>query len=323
MAKPYKTFREQAHILVTRGMQSSRGLSVDELEAEIENKLRYINYYRISAYWASFLETGDNAASPHFRPGTYWETVLVLYDFDRDLRELLFSAISQMELALRTQIAHQWSLYTHSSTPQASKSGMLASFLTRQEGVVSPHEKFMARIADNFRKDRPLYAGWDAEIKQGATIETVPVWSFVEFASFGHLAELLRCALEPELVQRIAEAMQFDSVEYFLFGISLLAQVRNACAHQFRVWNSRWLHLRFQDAPEPIRTELDRLAIPGSTAAALTFCCRMLRAMEPDNQWKQRLLQYYTTASETVPTLFRDLGFFSSSWHQDPRWNLT
>ena len=315
MAKPYKTFREQAHILVTRGMQSSRGLSVDELEAEIENKLRYINYYRISAYWASFLETGDNAASPHFRPGTYWETVLVLYDFDRDLRELLFSAISQMELALRTQIAHQWSLYTHSSTPQASKSGMLASFLTRQEGVVSPHEKFMARIADNFRKDRPLYAGWDAEIKQGATIETVPVWSFVEFASFGHLAELLRCALEPELVQRIAEAMQF--------GISLLAQVRNACAHQFRVWNSRWLHLRFQDAPEPIRTELDRLAIPGSTAAALTFCCRMLRAMEPDNQWKQRLLQYYTTASETVPTLFRDLGFFSSSWHQDPRWNLT
>ena len=328
MAKPYKTFREQAHILVTRGMQSSRGLSTDELEDEIESKLRYINYYRISAYWTSFLETvknADGSTTPRFRPGTCWETVLVLYNFDRDLRELLFGAISRMELALRTQIAHQWSLYTHSSTPQASKSGMRSSFLEAQEDgadSASPQEKFMARIADNFRKDRPLYAAWDEEIKRGATIETVPVWSFVEFANFGHLNELLQSALEPELVQRIAEAMQFDSAEYFLFGISLLSQIRNACAHQFRVWNSHWFSPKFQDAPEAVRIELNRLAVPSKTAAALIFCCRMLRAVDPDNRWKDRLLRSYVAASATLPTLSRDLGFFSPTWYEDPRWNL-
>lgn len=326
MAKPYKTFAEQAHILVTRGMQSSRGLDAGELELEIEKKLRYINYYRISAYWSAFLEPTDDAdpaAPPHFRPGSCWETVLALYDFDRDLRELLFSAISRMELALRTQIAHQWSLYTGSSRPQTNDAGILPSFLEQPADAdsVSPKSRLMTRMADNFRKDRSLYAAWDAEIKQGATLETVPVWSFVEFANFSHLAELLRCALEPELVQRIAEAMQFDSADYFLFGVSLLTQIRNACAHQFRVWNNRWLRMRFQEAPESIRIELDRLAIPGSTAAALTFCCRMLRAVEPDNRWKERLLRSYSTASKSVPDLFRDLGFFSPNWYDDPRWN--
>ena len=324
MAKPYKTFREQARILVARGMRSSRGLSADELENEIESKLRYINYYRISAYWTSFLETvknADSAASPRFRLGTCWETVLILYNFDRDLRELLFGAISIIELALRTQIAHQWSLYTHSSTPQTSKSGMRSSFLETQEGVADS-TSLMARMADNFRKDKQLYAAWDEEIKRGATIETVPVWSFVEFANFGHLNELLQSALEPELVQRIAEAMQFDSEEYFLFGISLLSQIRNACAHQFRVWNRRWFSPKFQDAPEAVRIELDRLAIPGRTAAALIFCCRMLRAVEPDSRWKDRLLISYKAASTAVPTLFRDLGFFSPAWYEDPRWNL-
>ena len=144
----------------------------------------------------------------------------------------------------------------------------------------------------------------------------------MEFANFGHLNELLQSALEPELVQRIAEAMQFDSAEYFLFGISLLSQIRNACAHQFRVWNSHWFSPKFQDAPEAVRIELNRLAVPSKTAAALIFCCRMLRAVDPDNRWKDRLLRSYVAASATLPTLSRDLGFFSPTWYEDPRWNL-
>ena len=336
MTKPYKTFGEQAHILVMRGMQSIRNLTADALEKEIESKLRYINYYRIAPYWSSFLERSKDENEPHFHHQTYWETVMTLYNFDRDLRGLFFRAFSEMEPALRTQVAHQWARYTGSTTPQADRKGLRPSFCTvtppaedrsaendGSENGISVYDRIMERLADNFRKDRSLYAAWDRDIKQGATIETVPVWSFVEFANFGHIAELLKRGLEEELVQKIAEAMQFDSLNYFLFGIALLAQIRNACAHQFRVWNYHWISIKYQMAPEDVRTELNRLVIPSGTGAALTFCYKMLRAGGSSETWKTQLIHTYQTAAMVVPTLHRDLGFFSPNWYHDPRWNLS
>ncbi len=334
MAKTYKTFHEQAQILIERGMGSSRGLSTEELAAEIEQKLRYINYYRISAYWTPYLQkkTDNEGETARFREGTYWETILTIYQFDCTLRELLFSAVSNMEVALRTQIAHQWSRYTNESSPHAHEYNFREEFCSpphpttgseaaSKEANLSPREKFMIRIADNFRKDRHLYAVWDSDIRSSQSINEIPVWSFVEFANFGYLTELLNNGLPKELVERIVNAMQFDSVEYFLSGLTLLAVIRNACAHQFRIWKNRWQKLKFADAPEAVQIELDGLAVPGSTAAALTFCYRALQAVAPGNNWKEQLRLAYFSTALLVPTLYMDLGFRSAIWFTDVRWN--
>ncbi len=334
MAKSYKTFKEQAQILIERGMTSSRGLSPEKLAVEIEQKLRYINYYRISAYWTPYLQKnaeGESGAA-RFREGTYWEAVLGIYQFDCTLRQLLFSAISSMEIALRTQIAHQWSLFSKESSPQAHECNFRPEFCKRlpqpehadtvaAEGNLSGRERFMARIADNFRKDRHLYNAWDVDIRSGKSITEIPVWSFVEFANFGYLTELLNNGLPDQLVEQIVNAMQFDSVEYFLSGLTLLAYIRNACAHQFRIWKNRWVKMKFNEAPEAIRIELDGIAVPGSTAAALTFCYRVLRAVAPGNTWKEQLQQAYCSAALLAPSLYIDLGFRSAIWFTDLRWN--
>ncbi len=48
---PFKTFREQAQLLIERGMTTAESISTQELEQQIERDLSFINYYRLSAYW--------------------------------------------------------------------------------------------------------------------------------------------------------------------------------------------------------------------------------------------------------------------------------
>lgn len=56
--------------------------------------LRHVSYYRLSAYWLYF-EHPKGQAGPRFLPGTTFERVTALYDFDRLLRRLLMRGITR------------------------------------------------------------------------------------------------------------------------------------------------------------------------------------------------------------------------------------
>lgn len=108
MTKPFKNFDAQVDIILGREMQS-RELDERELREEIKQRLRYINYYRLSAYWHPLIETrkGEKGKELFFQASVRWEDVMARYMFDRRLRNLLFDAISRIEIALRTQVAYQ------------------------------------------------------------------------------------------------------------------------------------------------------------------------------------------------------------------------
>ncbi len=53
-----------------------------------------MSYYRLSAYWLYF-EHPKGQAGPRFLPGTTFERVTALYDFDRLLRRLLMRGITR------------------------------------------------------------------------------------------------------------------------------------------------------------------------------------------------------------------------------------
>ena len=54
--------------------------------------LQHISYYRLSAYWL-FFEHPKGQAGPRFKPGTTFEEVVALYEFDRNLRLLVLDAV--------------------------------------------------------------------------------------------------------------------------------------------------------------------------------------------------------------------------------------
>lgn len=75
-----------------------RGLEVDD-EAKAAHYFEIISYYRLSFYALQFQSVKDT-----FNTGTQFKDVLNLYKFNRELRQIVFVAIEQIEVALRSRM---------------------------------------------------------------------------------------------------------------------------------------------------------------------------------------------------------------------------
>ena len=94
------SFGEQLALLEQRGLVvPDRPYAIDILSR--------ISYYRLSAYWHPFrMKDADGLRQSHLQPGTTFEDVLSLYEFDRKLRLLVLDALERVEVSIRTAITH-------------------------------------------------------------------------------------------------------------------------------------------------------------------------------------------------------------------------
>lgn len=81
-------------------MLKSRGLLFDDEHTAIEC-LKIISYFRLANYWKPMESDKVNHV---FKPNSKFENVVTLYNFDKELRCLIFSAIQSIEIALRTKV---------------------------------------------------------------------------------------------------------------------------------------------------------------------------------------------------------------------------
>jgi abortive infection bacteriophage resistance protein len=97
--KPALTVEQQVDLLVTRGLKIG-----DRKVAS--HYLRFIGYYRLSAYCIPFQYGGKDANKHHFRPNASFEQILELYIFDRKLRLLVMDAVERIEVAVKAAISN-------------------------------------------------------------------------------------------------------------------------------------------------------------------------------------------------------------------------
>ena len=69
-----------------------------------EEALSHIGYYRLSAYFLTFKTSEGN-----YMPGTDFNNIYRIYEFDRKLRRLLFSLIDELEVFLKAQLSYHHS----------------------------------------------------------------------------------------------------------------------------------------------------------------------------------------------------------------------
>ena len=81
-------------------MLKSKGLLFDDEQAAVEC-LKIISYFRLANYWKPMESDKVNHV---FKPKSKFENVVVLYNFDKELRTIIFSAIQSIEIALRTKV---------------------------------------------------------------------------------------------------------------------------------------------------------------------------------------------------------------------------
>lgn len=98
-SKPALTVDQQIDLLI------SRGLNVSNQET-VSHYLKFIGYYRLSAYFIPFQCGGESPKKHHFQPDTNFEQILELYIFDRKLRLLVMDAIERIEVAIKAAISN-------------------------------------------------------------------------------------------------------------------------------------------------------------------------------------------------------------------------
>lgn len=125
MTNPKKatTYQEQVQIL------KQRACIIDD-EAFCIEKLSSINYYRFSAYLLPYKEKDK------YKNGTNFKTIYQIYEFDRKLRNIIYSGIELIEVSLRTRISY---LHGH-------KYGALGYLDINHFNSHHKHEKFLENI---------------------------------------------------------------------------------------------------------------------------------------------------------------------------------
>lgn len=170
-------------------MYDKAPLSIDEQIKKLQDRgihianvslakkyLSHISYYRLLGYWWPMYA---NKETHQFKLNSRFEDVIALYNFDHDLRMLLFDVIEKIEISLRTKLIYHLS---HEYDPWwfqndqlfADTLSLVKTLSTIQEEVERSKDIFIKEHKKKYREDKRF----------------PPAWKTLELTSLGSLSKL-------------------------------------------------------------------------------------------------------------------------------------
>jgi abortive infection bacteriophage resistance protein len=287
--KEYKkkplTYSEQVDLLV------SRGLTIED-RAEAEKFLSQVNYYRFSAYRLPF-----EIREHQFKPGTTFEQIRALYDFDRCLRFLIDEALELVEIYIRSLTAHQLSHTYHAFAHEDP-----VCFFTGFD-----HADWIAKVhAETERSKETFVEHYKANYQD---FPKLPIWMAVETMSFGALSQLYQHGLKKKDQIDIAAAVSLHN-NVFYSWLHTFAYVRNCCAHHSRLWNRKLA------IPMVLPRKPDWVGIEPSRIACVIFALEYVLSKLPSGKvtaltWHEEIIGHLSKAI-VVNKFYESMGFPSS-----------
>ena len=246
------TYSEQIEILKSRGCV----IGNDEI---CEQHLKSVNYYRFTAYFLPFKD-GDR-----YKTGTSFESVYELYEFDRKLRGILFSAIEEIEIFLRSQLS-----YYHAHKYGADGYLCETSFSEKHN-----HQKFKDSIAREIENNRKaLFVQHHINNYDGV----FPVWVVTELFTFGMLS-YFSADMKTTDQKHIASSLYSAIPKNVISWLRCCTDLRNICAHYGRLY-----YRIFSAVPSGF-------AISDSAGRRLWGTVLALRALYPNKEkWNHQIL---------------------------------
>jgi len=296
----------------------SRGLQIDN-PAKATSYFQSISYYRLSVYALQFQNKKDV-----FNDGTNFNDVLNLYRFDRELRIIVFSAIEQIELALRSRIIHvlankygsHWqdnrAIFKVERYQDPSGKEIVKDFYTDIQKLISEHcnakfpEVFISHYKTNY-----------------SSPTNPPSWMVIELLTIGKLSHLYSALASKEDKKEISKTFNLYHT-IFENWLHTITYGRNLCAHHSRFWNRDFV----------IQPTIPRgqLALPWITTA-ITNNCRcfyflsivkyFLQNINPNSNFKQRIIDLMNKYPDT-PIKFMGINvdddYKMFDWQNEPLW---
>ena len=187
--------------------------------ANAEKNLKQNSYYRLSGYWHYFKKTD----SEEFRSNTTFEQILLIKQFDDELKLLLLQGLQKIEVNFRTIFAHILSHSCHCSHPHLREDMF---------DDTSKYHRQYAHLQQTIRNNQ--YEDFIQHFQARYANDTPPIWACVELMSFGELISWYQ-NLKPKYKRKISREynVSAQSLGSFLMNFSI---TRNKCSHYNRVW---------------------------------------------------------------------------------------
>lgn len=255
------TYDEQVLILKKRGCIISD-------EAFCKRKLEEINYYRLTAYFLPFKQPDGN-----YRKGTSFHSVYRIYEFDRKLRGILFSAIEEVEVFLRSRFSYD---HAHHFGPD----GYLDAGNFSEKHDKDKFRQMLAREIDSNKK--VLFVRHHLENYGGV----FPIWVISELFTFGMLSYFF-ADMKTQDQKRLASSLYSTTPKNMISWLRCCTDLRNICAHYGRLY-----YRIFSAAPAGFH-----IAEPAKRR--LWGAILSLRALYPDaEKWNNEVLTSLETLFE-------------------------
>lgn len=203
-----------------------------------------------------------------FLPGTTFEDVVSLYEFDRELRLLCMDGIERIEVALRAAILSQVAV------PHGPHFYLDHRYFEKAEYFV---EFFQAAA-------KARYVGIQHYRTHYDDPPLAPIWAIMEALTYGQLSHLFSWLALPHRKQ-IAVRFGFDETILVSWFRSLNG-LRNMCAHHNRLWN---FHMVVDQPRAAKRLKAEFTSTDRFYARAVVLSV-LLEAAGHGAAWRQRLV---------------------------------
>jgi len=281
-----------------------RGL-IFENETKAVHYLANISYYRLAGYWWSMQ---DDKEQHRFKDSSTFENVIKIYNFDAELRILLFDVIEKIEISLRTKLIYHLS---HEIGPWWFQD--ISIFLNTPALV-----KTLDNIREEVERSKDVYIK-EHKKKYKLDQRFPPAWKTLELTSFGSLSKLYG-NLNHRIKSKDEIAKSYGAVNhtYLPSWLQSIAQIRNFCAHHSRLWNKN-LPGTVKLLPKPPDNWIADIPKAHEFQKIYVHLCLMrylLNRIFPNNEFSIRLQELMRKYPNIDPMA---LGF-KDNWTKEPLW---
>ncbi len=220
MQKTFKTIDEQVQIL------KDKGLVIDDEEMAKEILLRE-NYFFLSGYRHLFMQ---GFKSKKFLPGTNFRELYAMFNFDRQLRNIIFKNLLIVENNMKSIFSYQLSKHYGFKEKDYLKPSNFSTAPEKSRQLNDLLHKIKRQIRVNGGQHT-------ATSHYMFNYGYIPLWVVVKVLSFGIVCELYS-VMKPKDQEEIARIYNMR-VEDLLSFFPILANYRNLCAHEDILYDNR------------------------------------------------------------------------------------
>lgn len=220
MEKHFKTLDEQLEIL------KSKGLIIEDEECAKEILLRE-NYFFVNGYRVLLMNSYTDKT---FVVGSTFRELHSIFNFDRNIRNILFKNLLIIENQLKSIISYQLSKKYGYKDRDYLNPKIFTNDRAKTRRVKDVIDKMKRQIRVNGTHHM-------ATLHYMNNYGYIPLWVLVKVLSFGIVCELY-FILKPEDQVEIAEIFGV-STKYLESFLPILANYRNLCAHEDIVYEHK------------------------------------------------------------------------------------